>query len=316
MARNLTASALLLALVLVNHTDVQTGGAGIRGAWAADPEVIDTHIHLWDTGRPQGVAWPGEGSPLYRTYMPPDFAEVSGPAGRIMGVIVEASGWVEDNQWALDLVAEEPSLLALVGNLKLGADDFAENLARFAANPGFAGIRRFNLKAAQLDERVLASLRDLQARNLALDLAMTGGMTPADASAIAAAVPDLRIVINHAAGRPIDGAAPDSAWVSGIKALAQHKNVFMKISGLYQNTQKKPAPIDVEFYTPTIDVLWDAFGEDRLVYGSNWPVSTLYGDYKPNVDIVRAYLATKPEAVREKVLWRNAVKAYNLTLPE
>ena len=312
MVRNLTASALLLAFALAWHTD----GTGPRAAWAAEPEIIDTHIHLWDTERPEGVAWPGEGSPLYRSYMPPDFTEVSEPAGEIMAVIVEASGWVEDNQWALDLIAEESSLLALVGNLKLGAADFAENLARFAANPHFAGIRRFNLKAAQLDEPVLASLRDLQARNLALDLAMTGGMTAADASAIAAAVPDLRIVINHVAGRRIDGAAPDSAWVSGIHALAQHPNVYMKISGLYQNTGKKPAPTEVEFYASTIDVLWAAFGEDRLVYGSNWPVSTLYGDYKPNVDIVRAYLATKPEAAREKVLWRNAVKAYNLTLPD
>ncbi len=317
MLRTLTAPALLLAFVLCNQIDFEAGVVGTRGARAAEPDIIDTHIHLWDTARPGGVPWPPSGSPLYRPYMPADFAEVSVPAGNIMAVIVEASGLVEDNQWVLDLMAKEPSLLALVGNLQLGAADFAQNLERFAAHPRFAGIRRFNLKAKDLEDAgIMASLRDLQARNLALDLAMSGGMTLADASALAAALPKLRIVVNHVAGQHIDGAVPDSAWVSGIHALAQHPNVYMKISGLYQNTKQKPAPVDVGYYASTIDVLWDAFGEDHLVYGSNWPVSTLYGDYKPNVDIVRAYLAGKPGAARQKVLWRNAVKAYNLKLED
>lgn len=57
-----------------------------------------------------------------------------------------------------------------------------------------------------------------------------------------------------------------------------------------------------------------AFGEDRLVYGSNWPVSTMYGEYGPNVDIARSYFATKGPVALEKVMGRNAVKAYNLKL--
>ena len=90
----------------------------------------------------------------------------------------------------------------------------------------------------------------------------------------------------------------------------------MKISGLYQNTQQKPVVTDAGYYAPTLDVVWDAFGEDRLVYGSNWPVSTMYGDYGPNVDIARDYLVTKGPVALEKVMWRNAVKAYNLKLKD
>ena len=127
---------------------------------------------------------------------------------------------------------------------------------------------------------------------------------------------DLRNVINHVAGRRIDGTQPDSAWVQAIRDLARHPNVYMKISGLYQNTRLKPTVTDASCYAPTLDVIWDAFGEDRLVYGSNWSVSTMYGEYGPNVDVARAYLATKGEEALDKVMWRNAVWAYGLKLED
>ena len=73
---------------------------------------------------------------------------------------------------------------------------------------------------------------------------------------------------------------------------------------------------DVSYYAPALDVVWNAFGEDRLIYGSNWPVSTMYGKYGPNVDIARSYLASKGEVALDKVMWRNAVKAYDLELED
>ena len=281
-------------------------------ATSAPVPVIDTHIHLWDIDRPGGIAWPGAGSPLYETYVASHFAGVAGPAKVTAAVIVEASGRVEDNQWMLDLMENEPALLALVGNLDLNSEEFGKNLARFAANPRFVGIRR-GVREADLDnERILTSLRDLEARGLALDIAISGGMSLAEVAAIAAALPQLTIVVNHVATRHIDGNPPDSAWVADVAALAKHPKVYMKISGLYQNTRTQPAPTDLEHYASTLDAVWRALGEDRLVFGSNWPVSTLYGEYKPIVDIVRAFLADKSQAAREKVMWKNAVQAYNL----
>ena len=278
----------------------------------APQRIIDTHIHLWDTGRPQGLAWPGENSELYKTYVASHFNDVAATAGVTGAVIVEASAWVEDNQWMLDHMKDKPTLLALVGNLALDREEFGDNLARFAANPQFVGIRPRIGKADLENPRVLANLRDLEVRNLALDVAIVGDMTLADVVAIATALPKMRIVVNHVATRHINGNPPDSAWVAAVAALRHHPNVYMKISGLYQNTRTKPAPTDLEHYASTFDALWKALGEDRLVYGSNWPVSTLYGAYKPNVDIVLAYLDGKPVEAREKVLWRNAVKAYNI----
>ena len=215
----------------------------------------------------------------------------------------------------LDLMADEPLLVALVGRLYLGSDDFADNLARYATNPRFVGIRHRVRETDLDDESIMASLHSMVECNIALDM-MIRGMTLADASVVAAAFPDLRIIINHVAGRPIDGTGPDSTWVQEIEDLARHPNVYMKISGLYQNTRLEPAVTDVSYYAPALDVVWNAFGEDRLIYGSNWPVSTMYGKYGPNVDIARSYLASKGEVALDKVMWRNAVKAYDLELED
>ena len=311
MVPQLTAPALFLVIL----SNLYSLTAGVPAVRAADlPTVIDTHIHLYDPTRPGGIPWPRQGHELYRTYMPAEFAAVAGPAGVTAAVIVEASPLVEDNQWMLDLMEDEPSLVALVGRLDLRSDSFTADLARFAASPRFAGIRRNVTRADLTDERIMANLRDLQRRNLTLDMALGQGMTLADARALAVAVPDLRIVINHLASRHIDGAAPDSVWAGEIQALGQYRNVYMKVSGLYQNTKAKPAPIDVAHYASTLDVVWEAFGEDRLVYGSNWPVSTMYGEYAPNIDIARSYFATRGSVVMEKVMGRNAVTAYNLKL--
>lgn len=215
----------------------------------------------------------------------------------------------------LDLMADEPSMVGFIGHLPLGSEDFARNLARFAANPRFVGVRRFILKEAALEsEPVMTSLRDLQSRNLTLELVVIDRMRLGDAGAVAAALPNLRIVVDHVGGMPIQGTVPDSAWARDIRILGRHANVYLKISGLYQNTKRKPAPTDASYYAPTLDAVWEAFGEDRLLYGSNWPVTTLYGEYGPNVDIARSYFATRGPVVLEKVMWHNAVNAYNLAL--
>lgn len=161
MVQHLTAPALSLVILF----KLFSFAAAATVAHAADlPTVIDTHIHLYDPTRPGGIPWPRQGHELYRTYMPAEFAAVAEPAGVSAAVIVEASPLVEDNQWMLDLMEDEPSLVALVGRLDLRSDSFKADLARFAANPRFSGIRRNVVKADLADERIMTNLRDLQAR--------------------------------------------------------------------------------------------------------------------------------------------------------
>ena len=91
---------------------------------------------------------------------------------------------------------------------------------------------------------------------------------------------------------------------------AANPHVYCKVSGLVENTEDMPSPTDVAYYAPTVDVLWDAFGADRLVYGSNWPVSERFADYATVQRVVFQYFNAKGVVAAEKYFWRNATAAY------
>lgn len=273
--------------------------------------IIDTHTHFYDPTRPQGVPWPNPKEKLlYRTVLPEHYKALAVPEGATGTVVVEASPWVEDNQWILDLAAKEPFIVGYVGNLRLGAKDFQANLERFAANPLFRGLRasaaaiRELLRSGQLDDLELLAAKDLE-----LDLLLG----PADLPAIdelAERLPSLRLILDHVAGVRIDGRAPDSVWVEGIHKVARRLNVYCKVSGLPEQTGQRPAPMNLDYYLPTLEVLWQAFGEERLIYGSNWPVCEPFASYATVQRLVSEYFGRKGAEASEKCFWKNAQTAY------
>lgn len=273
--------------------------------------IIDTHIHLFDPTRPEGIPWPGSGSELYLPTLSADFRAVADPVGVTGTVVVEASGWVEDNQWLLEQTGGDRFFHGIVGNLDVKSPEFAANLERFAADPRFVGIRIKQMKKGNLTEEVVANLELLAARGLAVDVLMSG-MSLADVRAIAEAVPELRLIVNHLTGVRVRGETVEASWVEEIEATAALANVYCKVSGLYQQSGKTPAPLGVDFYRPVLDALWEAFGEERLVYGSNWPVSNLRGEYANHQELVIAHAAARGKGALEKVMWRNAVIFYGL----
>ena len=139
--------------------------------------------------------------------------------------------------------------------------------------------------------------------------------SPADLQAIAAfaaKVPKLRIVIDHVGGLQIDGKAPPNAWVSAMQSAAAQPNVYCKVSNLVESTgaMNGDAPSDVAFYRPVLDALWAAFGEDRLVFGSNWPVSSPAAPLSTVVSIVKTYFMEKGKDAVDKYFYRNGKAAY------
>lgn len=277
--------------------------------------IIDTHTHFYDPTRPQGVPWPNpDDAVLYRTVMPDDYKTLAVPEGVTGTVVVEASKWVEDNQWILDLAANEPFIVGFVGHLEPDAPDFADNLVKFSANPLFRGIRlgTGHLQAIG-DEAFLKNIEMLAEKQLALDLLIN----PETLSALPALVehtPEMRVIINHIAGVRVSADPPDPAWVSAIQEVARYPNIYCKVSGLAEHTGQIPAPEAPAFYAPTIDVLWDAFGEDRLIYGSNWPVSERFAPYAVVQQIVNDYFSAKGDVVKAKFFWQNAKSAYQLSV--
>jgi L-fuconolactonase len=288
-------------------------GGSLMAVRQPAPDIIDCHTHFYDPGRPQGVPWPDRSdAALYRPVYPRDYRAVAAPYGITGTVVVEASAWPEDNQWVLDLAVGEPVIKGLVGRLVPGEPSFAAGLARFGANPLFRGIRVSGADVSSLMKST--KLRDLEAlagRDLALDVNGDVASLTAVAS-VAHAVPRLRMVIDHVANVKIDGKAPPATWVNGMRAAAAQPNVFCKVSGLVEGSGRRNgnAPSDVEFYRPVLDTVWALFGEERLIFGSNWPVSEPFAPFGTVHHIVATYFASRGERASRRYFAENARTAY------
>ena len=287
-------------------------------SFAADAKVaaIDAHTHFYDPRRPQGVPWPGKNDALlYRPVLPDEFKKLTREQHVGGTIVVEASTWLEDNQWLLDLAANQPFIKGIVGRLDTAGEDFGKHLARFAKDPLFRGIR------INHDELKTALTRDWQLDRLRLlakvdrELDVNGGPEmPADVARLTKEIPDLRIVINHEANLTIDGKRVPDAWLSGMRAAAAGERVFCKVSALAEGTRMSQgdAPAAADFYRPVLDALWNSFGEDRLVYGSNWPVSARAAPYATIYHIVHSYFSEKGAVALGKYLRGNAIAAYKV----
>ena len=274
--------------------------------------IIDTHTHFYDPTRPDGVPWPpADNELLYRTVLPDHCKALAQPEGVVGTVVVEASDRVWDNQWILDLAADEPFIVGFVGNLNPADPSFSKHLARFAHNPLYRGIRiggGRNIKQIE-SGAYTAQLQELADRDLALDLLVRTPELPA-VDDLARQIPDLRIVLDHIVHVPIDGNPPDPEWQSGMQTVGSNPNVYCKVSALPEQAVERPAPADLAYYAPALDALWNAFGEDRLVYGSNWPVCELAAEYGPMISVVKEYFGGKGKAAEEKYFRENGKAAY------
>ena len=304
------------------RTFIQTAAlltAGLGRATSAPPRparLLDAHVHFYDPSRPAGVPWPPKSDALlYRTTLPDDFrrASSSPPADGVL--VVEASDGVEDNQWLLDLADREPLILGIVGNLRPGTPHFAGNLQRFAAHPRFRGIRSRDGALAKLldDPGVVADLRRLAGQGLTFDVHAPPAWS-GQAARLAQLIPNLRLVVNHVAGTRVDGRAPAEDWRRTIGELAARPNVWMKISGLVEGAGHTDgdAPAEPGIYRPVLDALWSAFGSERLIYASNWPVCGRFAPLARVQQIAVDYVADKGPAALDDVFWENAKRAYGL----
>ncbi len=273
--------------------------------------IIDTHVHFYDTTRPGGVPWPPKDNALlYRPILPHHFVERTARMGVTGAVVVEASKLVEDNQWILDLAADNPCIVGFVGSLNPRDKNFETNLDRFSANPLYRGIRLGLQRGSLKDQDALVpQLEKLAERDLQLDIMTNGKQLPIN-TAIAEQLPNLRLVIDHVAHVEVTGEAPDSKWVHGIHTIAKYPNVYCKVSGMVERAAQQPAPDDPAYYAPTLDVLWRAFGEDRLIYGSNWLVCERAAPYETVLNIVTHYIEKKGPEAMEKFFWKNSKAAY------
>ena len=285
--------------------------------------IADTHIHLYKVTRPGGVPWPSPANKiLYRDVLPADYKGMARKYGVVSAGIVEASPLFEDNQAVLDMVKGDPFFPFLVAQVEIGSPHLLADLDELAADPRVVGVRAFLWKPAiTLDATQLAQLRAIAAQGMTLDIVSRGTLNPKDqVAALAAGVPDLRIILDHLSGAK--GASPSADWERDMRRLAAHENVFVKFSSFFDMYNpvgsedegwKSPATLDA--YKAHFDVLMSAFGADRLIWGSNWPVSDLGGDFGTQIALAEEYLKPLGPEVRDKVMFGNARDFYRRKPP-
>jgi L-fuconolactonase len=277
--------------------------------------IIDTHIHLFDPTRPQGVPWPPPNSPIYKPALPDRFRQLAGPHGVHGAIEIECSPLPEDNQWVLDVAAKDKIIVGTIGNLEPGAPDFAKQLDRFHRNPLFRGIRYGNLWGRSLATELskpefVAGLKLVADAGLVLDTANPNPALIETMVRVTDKVPSLRIVIDHLPScNPPSDATALAAYNGNLRELASRPQVYVKISQVLRRVEGR-VPQELDLYRPRLDELWGLFGEDRLLYGSDWPNSDPFAPYPVVLALVREYFATKGRVASEKYFHRNSKAAY------
>lgn len=295
-------------------------GAGLQAAGAAQNPaipIIDTHIHLFDTNRPQGIPWPDKNDKvLYKPALPERYRKIAGKLGVTGAIVVEASPWLEDNQWVLDTAAKDKIIVGVVGNLEPGKPDFSKHLERFQKNPLFRGIRCGNLWGNDIagqpgNLRFTSDLKALAGAGLVLDTANPNPALLAAIVKLTDQVPDLKVVIDHLPQMtlPTDKAV-QKTYEADLRELGQRPKVYIKISEVLRRVDGQ-IPTNLDFYRARLDELYGTFGQDRLLYGSDWPNSDKWLPFEDGLKLVHAYFMEKGHTAAEKYFWKNSVAAYS-----
>jgi L-fuconolactonase len=280
---------------------------------AAQPiPIIDTHIHLFDPTRPQGVPWPEKSAPIYKPALPGRYRQLVAPLGVKGAIVIEASPWLEDNQWILDVADKAPIIVGAIGNLEPGTLNFGKNLERFHRNRLFKGIRNGNLWGRNLGDvvsrpDVISDLKLMADAGLTLDTANPSASLMEAVVRVTDKVPGLRVVLDHLPQLP-------AADHGHLRELGQRPQVFAKLSAVYRKIDSQ-VPRELSVYRSTLDELIAIFGEDRVLYGSDWPNSDRLRPYPDVLGLVQEYFATRSLAA-EKYFWKNSVAAYHWTKRE
>jgi len=280
----------------------------------ADIPIIDTHVHLFDSRRPQGV--PYAGSPEWKTEhngvaLPSTYRGYAQPLNIVGAIELEASPWVEDNLWVLEQMQTDTMFVGTVGDLEPEKPDFVELYNRFRKNPMFLGIRCGKIWDRDVtkqvaDAKFIDGLKRVADADQVMDTANPDIELMQAMVKINDRIPNLRIMLDHLPSfdpKPEQQAAYDAV----LKEIRGRPNIWAKLSEIDHRTM--PAR-GLAAHKARLDQLMETFGEDRVVFGSDWPNS--WGTATPAqiVDIARAYFATRSRAAAEKYFWKNSLVFY------
>lgn len=289
----------------------------LHGARAATlPPVLDAHVHLFDPRRAGGVPWPEESDPVvYKPALPDRLEALAAPLGVVGAIAIEASPLQSDNDWLLQMCDRHPYIVGCIGNLDPAAADFHSSLARLRQNRLFLGIRYGNLWKRNLDQDLerpgfWEGLQALADAGLVLETANPDAALIGAVSRVAQQLPTLRIVVDHLPNAVIPGdAAAAAKYWQDLHSLGTRQQVFIKLSEIPTRVNGRVSR-NANDYRAHLDALWNIFGDDRVLFGSDWPNSDHVLGYAATLHIVREYASGRSQSAREKLFWKNSEAAY------
>ncbi len=273
---------------------------------------IDSHQHFWKYN-PTRDAWITDAMPiLRRDFLPEELAAECKANGIAASVAVQASQSEEETLFLLGLAEDNPQIAGVIGWVDLASPHIDERLQFFSRYEKLCGFR--HIAQAEPDDRFLVcpefsrGISRLHQFGFTYDILIYPKQLPA-AIELVSKFPEQRFVIDHLA-KPEIKSKDNTFWAKHIRHIAESPNVFCKLSGLvteadWQNW--KPAD-----FKPNLDVVLEAFGPDRLMFGSDWPVCLLAASYAQVKQITEDFLRDCTSAEKENIFGGNAIRFYGL----
>jgi L-fuconolactonase len=273
---------------------------------------IDAHQHFWkfDSVRDSWIT--DDMAVLQNHFMPADLRPLLAQNGFDGCVAVQADQSEKETDFLIQLASENDFIKGVVGWVDLQADTIIDRLAYYKQFNIVKGFRHILQGESQRDlmltPRFKKSIAALQQFDFTYDILIFPDQLKYT-NELVGQLPDQKFVIDHLA-KPSIKEQKTTPWQEELCQVAQHKNLYCKISGLvteadWQNWKKE----DFKYY---MDVVVEAFGMDRILFGTDWPVCLLAASYEQAVDIVQDYFSAFTEEEQQKVFGQNAVRFYNL----
>ncbi len=272
---------------------------------------IDAHQHFWVFDSTRNI-WITEDMAIIRhSFLPDDLKPILDHNNFFGCVAVQADQSEEETQFLLDLAASNDFIKGIVGWVDLRSNDLVTRLDSYSMYPKFKGVRHILQDEADgfmLESAFFKGIGVLKDYGLTYDILIRSSQMQ-EAAKLAALNPDQRFVLDHIGKPQIEGGNM-LKWQSDIKAIARHENVYCKLSGLVteaHHTKWKPADI-----FPYIDSAIEAFGVNRVMFGSDWPVCKLAAEYNEVCDLISNFLEPFSRFEKELIWSGNAIDFYNL----
>ncbi len=272
---------------------------------------IDCHQHFWRYDPARDTWITDEMAVLKRDFMPEDLQpelQANGIAGTVAIQTVQSEA---DTDFLLDIAARNPQVRGVVGWVDLCAPNAKERIEKYAKAPKMRGLR--HIVQAESDdflmrEDFVRGIGAMAGSRLAYDVLIYEKQLPWMLK-LADKFPTQRFAIDHLA-KPAVKTRSYGTWSRLMRTLATNANVYCKLSGLVNEGDWKNWKADD--FKPYLDVVFDAFGTARLMFGSDWPTCLVAASYKQVLELIQEYVKAMPLSAHERIFGKNAVRFYRL----